>query len=238
MEFRYKLSKRLRGVGLEIGAYCYPLPVPSADRVYYMDIVDADSLKTRYEGDHKIQRDRRVVSPDVIADVEFAIPVADGKLDFVVCNHLLEHLWLPMKLLEEVYRVLKERGIFFFSVPKDDPRLPNITSVEELRLRELKQDKQPQNFAPRVERCAHHLNKWDRESLAGLINYVRADRGLKFKVSGYLCYRNAPEFLFLLEKDEHLSGQYHLAVKSLRNAPGMKILALRMANWLADSLST
>jgi SAM-dependent methyltransferase len=62
----------------------------------------------------------RLVSPDRIfyarGDSE-ALPLASGAIDFVVCNHSLEHVAHIRETLAEVARVLKPNGFLWISVP-------------------------------------------------------------------------------------------------------------------------
>jgi SAM-dependent methyltransferase len=51
------------------------------------------------------------------ADVSEPLPFDDGAFDCVFCLELLEHLVVPLSLLEEIRRVLDERGRAVISVP-------------------------------------------------------------------------------------------------------------------------
>ena len=51
------------------------------------------------------------------ADVTKTLPVGDGEFDCVFCLELLEHLTSPVSLLEELRRVLADRGRAVISVP-------------------------------------------------------------------------------------------------------------------------
>jgi SAM-dependent methyltransferase len=54
--------------------------------------------------------------PDVIGDAEFLPFRAEG-LDSVVCTEVLEHCEYPQKVIDELYRVLREKGHLIISVP-------------------------------------------------------------------------------------------------------------------------
>lgn len=49
--------------------------------------------------------------PDVLANI------ADGSIDALVCNNVLEHLWQPRAALEHVRRILAPGGCAFLNVP-------------------------------------------------------------------------------------------------------------------------
>ncbi len=50
-----------------------------------------------------------------ITDIELKSNSVDG----IICNHILEHVYDYNNAIDEVYRVLKENGIFIVSVPID-----------------------------------------------------------------------------------------------------------------------
>ncbi|MGH7858030.1 MAG: class I SAM-dependent methyltransferase, partial [Candidatus Binatia bacterium] len=53
---------------------------------------------------------------DLVGDLH-AIPLADGALDAVVCNGVLEHVEDPERVVRELRRVLKEGGRAYVSIP-------------------------------------------------------------------------------------------------------------------------
>ena len=58
------------------------------------------------------------INPDVMHDLnKFPYPFEDGYSDTVVLDNTLEHLNEPMKVLEEVNRILKDGGECIISVP-------------------------------------------------------------------------------------------------------------------------
>lgn len=54
---------------------------------------------------------------DVVYDLEKGLPYHDNSVDEIFCSHFLEHVKDPMKLINEVYRILKPGGIFEVVVP-------------------------------------------------------------------------------------------------------------------------
>src|SRR5690242_5996481 len=46
-----------------------------------------------------------------------ALPLGSGTIDFVVCNHSLEHVVRIRETLAELARVLKPNGLLWISVP-------------------------------------------------------------------------------------------------------------------------
>ena len=46
-----------------------------------------------------------------------ALPFPDGQFDWVICNHVLEHIEEDQKAMSELYRVLKPGGCALLQVP-------------------------------------------------------------------------------------------------------------------------
>jgi len=55
---------------------------------------------------------------DVKADI-LNLPFEDMAFDFVLCNHVLEHIEDDAKAMSELFRVLKPGGIGIFQIPQD-----------------------------------------------------------------------------------------------------------------------
>ena len=58
---------------------------------------------------------------DVKADI-CALPFKDSTYDFILCNHVLEHIPNDLKAMEELYRVLKPGGTAILQVPLEEGR--------------------------------------------------------------------------------------------------------------------
>ena len=55
---------------------------------------------------------------DIKADI-CDLPFSDNSYDFILCNHVLEHVIDDNKAMKELFRVLKKNGIGIFQVPMD-----------------------------------------------------------------------------------------------------------------------
>jgi SAM-dependent methyltransferase len=55
---------------------------------------------------------------DVKADI-CDLPFEDNSFDFILCNHVLEHISDDKKAMEELYRILKPGGTGIFQIPQD-----------------------------------------------------------------------------------------------------------------------
>jgi len=113
-KFREVIAERfLYGSGLEIGALHGPLPVPDGCSVKYVDRYDVAGLRAQYpELGHA-----HLVPVDIIDDGETLKAIAPASQDFIIGNHLLEHLQNPIGSLERYMEVLKPGGVLYMAVP-------------------------------------------------------------------------------------------------------------------------
>ncbi len=56
------------------------------------------------------------VKPDILADAH-NVPLPDNSIDAVICKSVLEHIADPFKVMEEIYRILKNGGYCLIYVP-------------------------------------------------------------------------------------------------------------------------
>jgi SAM-dependent methyltransferase len=110
---RARLVAWLHGEGIEIGALHNPLQVPESARVTYVDRLPEDKLRAHYPelGDHPF------APVSVIGDAHNLSAFPDQSQDFVIANHLLEHLEEPARALVEMTRVLRDRGLLYVALP-------------------------------------------------------------------------------------------------------------------------
>jgi SAM-dependent methyltransferase len=137
---REDLARRyLSGTGIEIGALNAPLRVPSTAHVRYVDRMnrvdlirtDESSLRARGVDSSKIR------SVDVVDDAERLSRFAGDSLDFIIANHVLEHIEDPVLSLENMLRVLRPGEILLLVLPDGrrtfDARRPRTTIDHLLR---------------------------------------------------------------------------------------------------------
>ena len=94
---------------------------------------------------HKIFKNCNNISYDTIdlnsplAEIKADIcdlPIENDTYDYILCNHVLEHIDDDIKAMRELYRVLKKGGIGIFQIPIDVKRKntfedPSITSPKQ-----------------------------------------------------------------------------------------------------------
>jgi SAM-dependent methyltransferase len=121
----------LRGEGVEIGALHIPVKVSRGVRVRYVDEMSNDALRQEYPW----TKDWPLVHVDIIDDGESLKSVANNSQDFVIANHLLEHMENPIWTLQRFLEVIKPGGMLYHAVPDkrfgfDSER--QLTSIEHI----------------------------------------------------------------------------------------------------------
>jgi 2-polyprenyl-3-methyl-5-hydroxy-6-metoxy-1,4-benzoquinol methylase len=108
----------LSGNGLEIGALNEPAAVPEGAAVQYFDALTEDQAAALFR---EISREG-LVKVGFIGDLDNdgLGQFRDGSFDFVVMNHVLEHVANPVKAIREVFRICRRGGIVILAVPDKD----------------------------------------------------------------------------------------------------------------------
>lgn len=151
---RRRYARYLAGRGLEIGALGNPMPLPRASEVVYSDVLRPEQIEAMYPGSRQ---------PDILSDSERFDGIATGELDFVVANHVLEHVTDPIGALAEWNRLLKPGGLLFLSLP--DKRYTFDHSRQRTTLAHLEEDHRS-TADPQVRNYGHLL-EW-AEHVEGL----------------------------------------------------------------------
>jgi predicted SAM-dependent methyltransferase len=105
----------LAGRGLEIGALHEPARLPDSCRVEYFDVISRESATALFP---EVPAER-LVAVDHVGDLDMdgLASFGDEAFDFVIINHVLEHLANPVKSLREVFRITRRGGIVVLAVP-------------------------------------------------------------------------------------------------------------------------
>jgi predicted SAM-dependent methyltransferase len=146
---RQRLARWLRGQGIEIGALHRPLEVPASARVTYVDRLPEPVLRSHYP-----ELSNETFAPvEVLGSAEDLSAFEPDSVDFVIANHLLEHLEDPIRALKEFHRVLRRDGVLYLALP--DPR---ITFDRDRQLTELDHLLDEHRQGPAMNRKAHYLD--------------------------------------------------------------------------------
>jgi SAM-dependent methyltransferase len=108
---RAELSARyIRGAGIEFGALDFPTWVPPGTKVTYADFEAEERVKYLFsvEGD---------MPPPILSDLETMRGIEDDSQDFIIANHVFEHVEDPLKALRSVSRVLHSGGVAYMAIP-------------------------------------------------------------------------------------------------------------------------
>lgn len=123
----------LTGTGLEIGALHEPAAVPLRCTVEYFDVMDERKAAEAFPE----LAPEQFVFVDHIGDLDTGglAQFTDGRFDFTIINHVLEHLANPVKTIQEVFRITRTGGVVVLSIPDKeytfDQHRP-LTSLEHL----------------------------------------------------------------------------------------------------------
>jgi SAM-dependent methyltransferase len=111
-DWKRRFGERLTGEGLELGALHDPVAIGIGARVHYVDRHSRDVLKAEYPS-----LAAAIITPDIIDDAETLATLADGRYDFVIASHVIEHMTNPIAALAAWLRVLRPGGLLYLVVP-------------------------------------------------------------------------------------------------------------------------
>ncbi len=128
-------SVLLSGKGVEIGALHNKFYVPQNCAMSYFDVDTASNLMMKFP---ELKDIATITEPDYIGDVEkdSLIEITKTKFDFIIANHVIEHISNPIKFVKNIWDALNDDGCFVLSAPDKDftfdkPR--NLTTFEHLK---------------------------------------------------------------------------------------------------------
>jgi len=107
---RILASSFIAGSGVEIGALDKPMWTPPNSRVGYVDRLPTDELRKHYN----LPLARAV---DHVCDAQTLETLPDTSQDFVIANHVFEHMQSPLLALANWLRVLRPMGVLFMAIP-------------------------------------------------------------------------------------------------------------------------
>lgn len=119
--WRLELAIQLQGHGVEFGPGTHPLTLgPFVDSVRYCDVHTGDSYGDLFPEFAKTEVAHFPLHIDLPINFDrepFVDRIGAGTLDFIVANHVLEHLVNPFRFLEQCYQLLKPDGLIYLGLP-------------------------------------------------------------------------------------------------------------------------
>lgn len=118
LELRERNQVFFSGKGLDIGPFDKPFIPDSKAMGLVVETVDRWSPEDLRRLFPEI-KDSIITAPTYLFDVSSKGLVfsPDERYDFLICSHVIEHVANPFWLIHECYRVLKEKGVLYLSVP-------------------------------------------------------------------------------------------------------------------------
>ncbi|MBI4403433.1 MAG: methyltransferase domain-containing protein [Deltaproteobacteria bacterium] len=108
----------LKGEGIEIGALHQPAHLPTRCHVRYLDCMSkkvAVGLFPEVDANQMVE-----VDWVVDLDCEDARAAVGKQFDFVIANHIIEHVANPIRFLEQLFNLTKKKGLLVLSAPDKD----------------------------------------------------------------------------------------------------------------------
>lgn len=213
---RRSMARWLAGDGIEIGALHNPLHLPTGVHVRYMDRGSTTDLCRHYPNQGVL------VPVSLIGDATDLSAIASDSLDFVIANHVIEHLQDPIRALHEMGRVTRPGGLLYLAIPDQratfDRRRPATTiqhQVDEYHLGT--QDTRRAHVTEYVELAEHDepASIPDHVAIAARVNFlIETDYSIHYHV-----YR-PDTFVALLAAAEREGGKaFELVAFAACDAP-------------------
>ena len=243
----YYADKYLSGCGVEVGAESNPLVVTNRRvSIEYVDRLPPEETSKL----HTIPL-RRIVTPDYIGEADALNIFTDNKFDFVIANHLLEHMHDPIGAMIEWLRILKDGGILFLTIPnyrcneydfcrrpadidhlindyrtqphnmKDEHWREFITKVEGIDAEDPSFERRLAEFRKIDFRI--HMHVFDKRLLMDMLEFLIAI-GEKVRVLELFTFKYSYEILLIIKKSDQIGTELNLK---------HRLLNLRLLNAIA-----
>lgn len=119
MPWRKELALQLDGHGVEFGPGPWPLALGKfVKSIRYCDVHPKSTYAALFPDCAELMD--RIPDPDFLLHFDrddFASRIGKGSLDFVIANHVLEHLANPVGFLRQCYDLLKPDGMMYLGLP-------------------------------------------------------------------------------------------------------------------------
>ena len=196
----------LFGSGVEIGAFTQPTDLPPDRHVTFFDRFGPARLRTIYNESWC----RPLIEPDVVGEAATLEGLADAGYDFLIANHVLEHLEDAIGFLGRVADKLKAGGRAMIAVPDmryGDDRIRALTPFEHLVA--------DHEQGPECSRFDHYLEDAAIKGLAGDAALAHARKIAADTTLVHYHVWDAPHFLAFVDA---AIAQYALPLKRVHDS--------------------
>jgi SAM-dependent methyltransferase len=102
--------------GLEVGPYTRATVYPNEAEMYYADYYTTEELKEQAKG-LNLPTETILDVHYVLKTEELHVKLGNDKFDFIIANHVLEHVVDPFRWLKNLEPALKPNGRFLITLP-------------------------------------------------------------------------------------------------------------------------
>jgi SAM-dependent methyltransferase len=186
----------ITGSGVEVGALNAPLEVRPDVTVKYADLYETEPLRADY-------------APNIISDLESMAGITDASQNFVIANHVLEHVENPLRALQSISRVLQPGGVAFIALPNKQYTFDKRRAVTPLAhiIRDFED-------GPEWSAGIHYLD-W-AENVEGLRGKEAADRASVLLSTHDNIHFHVWDFVAMKEMFSYVQGITELTVQDSR----------------------
>lgn len=214
-------SQFLKGTGLEIGAFTQPTDLPPSLQIEYYDKFPAAEIRNMYDENWG----RPLVEPHYHGNAQLFEGVDGKTFDFIIANHVIEHLEDPISFIKNLSLRLNANGHAMIAAPNKrfsfdrDRKLTSFQHlIDDYNYGSLKSRKDHYlDWAhnvdklegdPAKQRAKHlddtdfsiHYHVWDENSFANFITSTILF--LELPVSLVLSYAANAEIIVILQRRE------------------------------------
>jgi len=169
----------LEGFGLEIGALHNPARLNRTCTIEYADAISKKEAMLIFPE----------VNPKDLVDAQYIIDldktgladITSAKYDFVIMNHVIEHIANPIHVIAELFRVVKKEGYIVISAPDKTytfDRARELTTFTHLHGEYINKVNFVSNehYQDFVEKCIPNIDKSDSVEMATQIQRAKSRR--------------------------------------------------------------
>tara|TARA_B100000963_G_C22499060_1_gene612877 strand:+ start:245 stop:928 length:684 start_codon:yes stop_codon:yes gene_type:complete len=179
LKHRQKGYNLLSGKGIEIGAFGEPAKLPNSCQVSYFDVIDPKTASARFP---EIQSSK-LVSVHILGDVDKRDlrKLTVNSQDFVIANHVIEHVACPIAMVEDMFYVLRTGGWIAIAAPDKrytfDKKRP-LTSYEHLETEYINgvDEVDDEHYLEFLQHVGKHVFQEPGRDIKGDIAFARSRR--------------------------------------------------------------